>query len=75
MSSTVGRKFENSGAIFSAIVETAIDAIVIINSVGIIQTVNPSALTMFMYEEEDLLGQSVNMLMPEFHATRHDSYI
>ncbi len=75
MSSTIGRKFENSGAIFSAIVQTAIDAIVIIDSTGVIQTVNPSALAMFKYEEEDLLGKPVNMLMPEFHAIRHDSYI
>lgn len=75
MSSTIGRKFENSGAIFSAIVETATDAIIIIDANGIIQTVNPSALSMFRYEERDLLGQPVNMLMPKFHATRHDSYI
>ncbi|RLD18356.1 MAG: PAS domain-containing sensor histidine kinase [Bacteroidetes bacterium] len=75
MSSRLSRKFENSGAIFSAIVETAIDAIVIIDSAGVVQTVNPSALEMFGYEEQELLGQPVNMLMPEFHASRHDSYI
>jgi two-component system, LuxR family, sensor kinase FixL len=75
MSSTIGRKFESSGAIFSAIIETAIDALVIIDSNGVIQVANPSALTMFMYEEEELLGESVNVLMPDFHAARHDDYI
>ncbi len=75
MSANTGRKFENTEAIFSAIVETAIDAILIIDSAGIIQTVNPSALSMFKYEAEELLGESVNILMPKFHASRHNSYI
>jgi len=75
MSATLGMKFENSGALFSAIVETATDAIVIIDADGIIQTVNPSALQMFGYIEAELLGQPVNMLMPEFHARHHDMYI
>ncbi len=59
----------------SAIFETAVDGIVVINSKGIIEDLNVSAAYLFAYEKQELLGKSVNVLMPREHSERHDTYI
>ncbi len=58
-----------------AIIDSAIDGIITINDHGLIESVNPSAVRMFGYTEEELLNQNVNLLMPEPDKSRHDSYI
>lgn len=58
-----------------AILETAADAIITINYNGIITSVNPSTLRMFGYEEQDLIGRNVNVLMPTPSHNEHDGYI
>lgn len=58
-----------------AIIETVIDGIVTINEKGIIETVNPSVLKMFGYEEQELIGQNVKVLMPEPYCDEHDDYL
>ena len=37
--------------------------------------VNRSATNMFGYEESELVGQNINVLMPEPHRSAHDGYI
>jgi len=39
------------------------------------EMVNPSAAKLFGYEPEELLGKSINLLMPEPDKSRHDGYI
>jgi len=46
-----------------------------INKEGIIQLVNPACCKVFKYLENELLGQNVKILMPEPHASLHDSYL
>ncbi len=58
-----------------AILETAALGIIQINSKGIIQRVNPAALQMFDYGEEELLGENVKVLMASDIAKQHDGYI
>ena len=58
-----------------AVLETAVDSIVTINSTGIICSVNPAVVRMFGYPETELLGRNVSMLMPEPYKREHDSYI
>ncbi len=58
-----------------AILSSAVDGIVTINERGIIEEVNPAAHTIFGYEAGDLLGQSVNMLMPDPYRREHDQYM
>ena len=60
---------------FNAIIESAIDAIIVINAHGIMSEANAAACRLFGYLEDEMIGKSVNMLMPDFHATRHDGYI
>ena len=58
-----------------AIVESAVDAIIVIDRGGQIESFNPAAERMFGYRTDEVLGRNVSMLMPEPHATAHDGYI
>ena len=60
---------------FNSIIESAIDAIIVIDRNGIISELNGAACQLFAYERDELKGVSVNTLMPEFHASRHDGYL
>ena len=42
---------------------------------GVIVQCNPEACRIFGYREEELIGSSVKMLMPESDSVRHDQYI
>ncbi|AHM62972.1 signal transduction histidine kinase [Flammeovirgaceae bacterium 311] len=58
-----------------AIIDTAIDGIITIDSRGIIETVNPAAARIFGYYPEEIIGQNIKILMPEPDQSQHDSYI
>lgn len=62
-------------ALLEAILSTAVDAIIVINEVGVIQTVNPATTKLFGYSESEMLGQNVKMLMPEPYRQEHDGYL
>ncbi|MCP4270421.1 MAG: PAS domain S-box protein [Gammaproteobacteria bacterium] len=59
----------------TAIVNTAFDGIITINERGIIESFNPAACNMFGYQEVEVIGQKVNMLMPSPDREYHDLYI
>jgi PAS domain S-box-containing protein len=58
-----------------AIVETAVDAIVVIDEAGVIQSANPATDALFGYSADELLGHNVSVLMPEPTRTAHDGYL
>ena len=58
-----------------AIINSTVDAIVVIDVRGRIETFNRSAERMFGYTEAELLGKSVNTLMPPPYRDEHDGYI
>ncbi|HFC01023.1 MAG TPA: PAS domain S-box protein [Phaeodactylibacter sp.] len=58
-----------------AIFETAKDCFIIIDTHGKITKVNPAGAKLFGYEEAELLGQNIKILMPSPHYELHDSYI
>ena len=64
-----------SAARWRAVVDAAVDGIIVIDSRGRIETVNHAAEQMFGYTEAELIGQNVRVLMPEPDRTRHDGYI
>lgn len=57
------------------ILDSAVDGIIIINDRGLIQSINPAALTIFGYPPEELLGQNIKVLMPEPFHSEHDDYL
>ena len=58
-----------------AILESVPDAIITINTKGIIQSFNPSAEKTFKYNANEVIGNNIKMLMPEEIANHHDQYI
>lgn len=64
-----------SEAHIRSILSTVQDAMVVIDSNGIIQSFSTAAERMFGYSEADVLGENVSMLMPSPDRERHDSYL
>lgn len=58
-----------------SILETAPDAIIVIDERGIIESYSPAAERLFGYAAQEALGRSVNTLMPSPYRDRHDSYL
>lgn len=56
-------------------VETAVEGIITIDATGTIEYANGSSLKMFGYTPDEILGQSINMLMPSPFKDEHDTYI
>jgi PAS domain S-box-containing protein len=64
-----------SEAVLRSLVETAVDAILLIDERGTILAFNPGAERMFGYSAGEALGRNVNMLMPEPYHSQHDGYL
>lgn len=58
-----------------AIVDAAVDGIIVIDARGRIEAFNAAAERMFGYTERELLGRNISVLMPEPHKSKHDRYI
>lgn len=58
-----------------AILDTAMDAIITIDHAGIIRSVNAATERMFGYSAAEMLGQSVDMLMPSPYREAHGGYL
>ncbi|MFT5576315.1 MAG: two-component system sensor kinase FixL [Bermanella sp.] len=58
-----------------AVVETVPDAIITIDSSGIIEAVNPSVKIIFGYSPHEVLGCNVSILMPLPYREEHNHYL
>lgn len=59
----------------TALINTAADGILSINEAGIVSLYNPAAAKIFGHPPENVIGQGVEMLMPNPHAQAHGGYI
>ncbi|ACE86084.1 sensor histidine kinase [Cellvibrio japonicus] len=57
---------------FAKVIEASPYGQLLVDQRGIIQLVNPSLCTLFGYTEEELLGHSMNILLPERYREGHD---
>jgi len=64
-----------SDARWRAVIDAAVDGIIVIDARGRIEAFNAAAERMFGYRESELIGQNVKVLMPEPYRTEHDGYI
>jgi two-component system sensor kinase FixL len=58
-----------------AILETCVDGIITIDEDGRILTFNPAAVRIFGYAPVEIIGQAVNLLMPDPYRGHHPAYI
>ncbi|OUT59086.1 MAG: hypothetical protein CBB71_11185 [Rhodopirellula sp. TMED11] len=61
--------------LLGAIMQTAVDAIIVINRRGQISHLNPATAVMFGYDSEELIGQNVSLLMDQPDRDQHDGYL
>jgi len=62
-------------ALLKAIIENAIDGIIVIDSKGIILSANPSCCALFGYSADEMCGRNVNIIIPSSDRTNHNNYI
>ena len=66
------RNKENS---FNAIVKSSSEGIITIDAKGFIETANPKTAEIFGYQQSELIGNNVSMLMPKNERKHHDGYL
>jgi PAS domain S-box-containing protein len=64
-------KIRSSEATFRALVESAPDALVIVNTQGKVEVSNSQAEKLFGYSKIELIGMEVEELMPQKYAAKH----
>jgi len=64
-----------NGARWRAVIDAAVDGIIVIDSRGRIEAFNAAAERMFGHSEAAVLGQNVKILMPEPDKSQHDGYL
>jgi two-component system, LuxR family, sensor kinase FixL len=64
-----------SEARWRAVVDSAVDAIIVIDAHGRVEAFNPAAERLFGYGAAEVLGKNVDMLMPSPYHEEHDTYL
>lgn len=74
-SQRIAQALQRREALLQSILDTVPDALVVIDTTGTVQSFSPAAQRMFGYTPIEMVGQSVNRLMPQREASAHDGYM
>lgn len=66
---------QENNAYTNSILNSLSDALVVVNQHGVITTTNAAVTTIFGYTRDELIGEKVEILMPEPYASKHDQYM
>jgi len=66
---------ETADASWRALIDAAVDGMIVINARGTIEAFNPSAERMFGYQASEVIGSNVSILMPPPDKEQHDGYL
>lgn len=66
---------EEREAHLASILDTVLDATIVIDRKGTIVSFNTAAIRQFGYAIDEVVGQNVRMLMPEPYQAQHDGYM
>ncbi len=58
-----------------AILDNMFDGVITINTKGIIQSFNKAACSIFGYDQQDILGKNVTLLMPKHFQQQHENFL
>jgi PAS domain S-box-containing protein len=58
-----------------ALVDTAVDGVILIDALGNVLMFNPACERLFGYDADEVIGQNVKMLMPQSFRHEHDGYL
>lgn len=73
--SDTGAALKSREAHLRSILDTVLDATVVIEQDGTIVSFNAAAIRQFGYSESEVVGRNVHILMPEPYHREHDGYI
>jgi two-component system sensor kinase FixL len=62
-------------SLFGALIQTAVDGIMVIDEAGVVQVFSPACERLFQFREDEVLGRNVKMLMPAPDRDNHDRYL
>ena len=67
-------ELQRASASTRAMIESAPDAMVVVNAAGEIQVANAATETLFGYERDQLIGEPIEILIPERYQARHPEH-
>lgn len=72
---TAENHLKQAASILKSILTTVPDAMVVIDENGIVTSFSATAEKMFGYDQDEIIGQNVKILMPMPYKTEHDNYL
>ena len=66
---------DRAAQVLRALIDSAVDGIIVIDAHGRIETFNPAAERLFGYRQLEVVGRNVTVLMPSPYREEHDRYL